>query len=166
MIKILQGNLNTSGPGQDLFLQDMAKLGAKIEIISEPNHIPRGSTNWIAARTNLAAVVWENTLTFPCKTLQCGHSFAVVKCGNVVIISCYLTLAMDMIEYDVTLEEMTDVIREYRGTSVVLVRDFNARMRIWGCSDDTQKGKLLIEAMEALDMQLMNTEGISTYVRV
>lgn len=165
MIRFLQGNLNMSGPAQNLFIQDMASRGVGLGIVSEPHHVPSDSLRWFSARTALAAIVWASPLNVPCVLLERSHNYVAVKCGNVMVTSCYFSPSMNVAEYQASLDEIHSLVRAHCNMSIIVAGDFNARMKYWGCRDNSPKGELISDAMAVMDLRLINGGNTPTCVR-
>ncbi|EFN85427.1 hypothetical protein EAI_09089, partial [Harpegnathos saltator] len=91
--------------------------------------------------------------------------FVAVDCGGMVIVSCYFSPNLEIDEYDVALGELADCVRSCSGSPIVVAGDFNARARIWGSNDTTQKAIHLMELMSALDLRLANMGTEPTCIR-
>lgn len=166
MYRCLQINLNRSYGAQNLLMQLMAERDIGIGIISEPNNCPPSSNPlWITDRTGLAAIVWRPSLPFRCIPLRSGPGYVAAQCGDIVIVACYLSPNMPLVEYSLAMQELSEVLLGVRPSPVLLAGDFNARSPLWGCNSTSNNAEYLCELMDTLDMRLVNIGAVPTCVR-
>lgn len=146
MFTVLQINLNRSYGAQNLFVQTMAERGAEIAIISEPNNCPSASNPlWFVDKTGLAAIIWKTSLPFRCTLVHGGRGYVAARCGDIVVISCYFSPNLPLVEYSLAMQELSEVLIRVRPTPVLLAGDFNARSLLWGCNSTNSTAEYLCE---------------------
>lgn len=165
MLKCLQINLNRSYGAQNLFVQTMAEREIDIGIISEPNNCPSSNPLWIVDRLGLAAIVWKASLPFRCIPLVKGQGYVAARCGDITIVSCYLSPNMPLAEYSLAMQELSEILSKIHPSPVLLAGDFNARSPLWGCYTTSNNAEYLSELMSTMDMRLINHGNTPTCVR-
>lgn len=165
MFRCLQINLNRSYGAQNLLIQMMAERNADVAIVSEPNNCPSSNPLWLVDVTGLAVIVWRASLPYRCVPLAVGRGFVAARCGDLVIVSCYLSPNIPIVEYSLAMQELSEVLRGVHPTPVLLAGDFNARSLMWGCHSTSNTAGYLWEVTDMLDLRLINRGDVPTCVR-
>lgn len=85
--------------------------------------------------------------------------------NNVLLISCYVSPNVSLIEYRAFLDELTEIITGAQNRLIILAGDFNAHSLHWGSPSTSPKGELLETWAAGLDLRLVNTGDAPTCVR-
>ncbi|XP_023241890.1 uncharacterized protein LOC111640122 [Centruroides sculpturatus] len=79
---------------------------------------------------------------------------------SVVIISFYCPPSVDITN---PLEELQSTIQQLNGLPVLVVGDFNAKSQVWHSSFEDPRGYKVVELMNSLSLQSLNTSTLPTY---
>lgn len=110
MARILQLNVNHSGPSQDNLIHLRDEMNANLAVIAEPHRITHGNSKWTNSieEPPLAAILWKKCrgLFLPMQKLECGAGFSLVRWNNLVIASCYNSCNCTIREYNAFLDAL------------------------------------------------------------
>lgn len=169
MARIIQLNVNHSGPSQDNLLQLMEELNAGLAVVAEPHRIPRGNPKWIHSVEDppLTAIIWRKceNLFLPPQTLERGRGYCMIRWNELRIVSCYISPNSTIRQFNNYLDELQLVTNGYLGSPILILGDFNAHNREWGGKVTDTRGRLLKEWLDNLGLFVMNSEGVPTCVR-
>lgn len=165
MARFVQANVNHSRAAQDLLLQDVLEEGVRVALVSEPSSVPN-STAWIVDSSKTAAIWWDCArCELPCVLLKRGNGFVVVRMGDIVIVSCYISPNCSWRAYVEFLESLKDAVEEFFNSRLLIGGDLNARSGVWGDKRTNGRGELLLEFMLGLDLRVANVGNVPTCVR-
>jgi hypothetical protein len=159
----MQLNLNHCDAAQQLLYQAVAESMTDIAIIAEPYRIPTGNTNWVADRSNMAAI-WTSG-NYPVQEIvsTSQEGFVVAKVNGVYFCSCYAPPRWSTEQFSQMVDSMTVVLAGLR--PVVVAGDFNAWAVEWGSRFTNRRGQILLEAIANLQVDLANEGTKSTFSR-
>lgn len=161
--KVLQINANRSWRAQDMLSQYMVEMRVGLCAVSEPAHV---LDTWAGSRNGLAAVCHNHDfLPHSCVLFRSGLNFVAVKCGALIIASCYISPNVNIGLFRGLLDELDELIGEIRGQAFVLCGDFNSHSVQWGCPSTDDRGALLQSWAAGRDLRLVNSGRIPTCVR-
>lgn len=161
---ILQCNANHCWAAHDLLNHYMSELGVGICTIAEPVRIP-ASVTWFGCDNGTAAVRWNpDVLPWPCIPVKRGLQFAVVRCGDVHVVSCYASPSLPVRGFLDFLESLSEVILDLGG-KIILCGDYNAWSTLWGSSFTNTRGEEVERWAAAHDLRLVNVGTVPTCVR-
>ncbi|XP_046742523.1 uncharacterized protein LOC124409151 [Diprion similis] len=167
MARFLQINLNRSRGAQDLLSQSVLEGGVDVCLITEPHTVPPAGS-WLGSVDGLAAVHWRTDgHTNGCALLRRGRGYVVVRCGDIVLVSVYISPNVSLDEYSAYLDDLTSAIQSTgaNGRGVVVGGDFNGRSRMWDPSGVNQRGELLEGWAASCGLCLHNDGRTPTCVR-
>lgn len=96
--------------------------------------------------------------------IQRGNYYVVAKCGNLNVVSCYISPNITRGEALEALDEMNGIIQELDGQTII-GGDFNAKSAHWGSPVTNSRGDLVDEWAAELDLRLANIGSSPTCVR-
>jgi len=168
MVILAQINNNRSGPSQDLIAKVSEEFDLGLVAVSEPNRVPV-SDRWLASTDTppSAAVTWQwSRWRMPCSPRWRGRRFAAVDWGDVIVVSCYFPPSLGDGEFLRDLNELGVRVREVPGRPIFILGDFNARSPAWDPGQPNRRGKLLLDWMGLLDLQILNVGSEPTCVHL
>lgn len=74
-----------------------------------------------------------------------GTGFAWARINDSIIVSYYSSPNCPLAEYEAFIDQLGDLVRSSRGSSMVIGGDFNAHSANWGCSSEDTRGLMLSE---------------------
>lgn len=162
-VQVIQLNLNHCYAAQQLLCQTVAESGTDVAILSDPYRIPSGNGNWVADRSNMAAI-WT-TGRYPVQEVvsTSDEGFVVAKVNGVYYCSCYAPPRWPIEQFSQMVDRVTVVLAGRK--PVVVAGDFNAWAVEWGSRSTDQRGQVLLEALAKLDVDVANVGTVSTYSR-
>lgn len=98
------------------------------------------------------------------RQFKSGEHFAAVRCGNLYVVSCYVSPNSDRNYYLGFLEDLESALRGITD-KCILACDFNAHSVMWGSRLNSVKEHLLREWTACRDLRLMNCGNAPTCVR-
>ncbi|XP_020296130.1 uncharacterized protein LOC109861057 [Pseudomyrmex gracilis] len=166
MDRVLQINVNHSGPAQALALQVLRKERAGVLAIAEPHRVP-DSPAWAGDLDNRAAVTWfTRPGNRPMRgVLERGHGFVAVRWGRVALFACYFPPSMYAVDFREGLGAFADSIRWVGGDSVLVLGDFNAKSSTWGCPRTDRRSHEVDRWAVELGLYVLNAGRAPTCVR-
>ena len=162
-MRVTQLNLNHCFAAQQLLYQAVTESLSDIAIISDPYRIPSGNGNWISDGSGMAAI-WT-TSRFPVQEIvsTSNEGYAVAKVNGVYYCSCYAPPRWSTEQFARMIDRATG---ELIGLSpLVVAGDFNAWATEWGSRRTNQRGRILLEALAKLNIDLANVGLKSTFSR-
>lgn len=165
--KFLQVNLNRSWDAYALMDQYIIANDITICIVSEPPvRNTLAGTNWFASDSKLAIIKWQVPLmSRRCTLIRRSWDFVAARIGTYIIVSCYISPQVDRGYYLGFLDELGDLLNDYRRYKFIIGGDFNARSPSWNPGiTHNYRGTLLEEWAAERDLRLMNHGEIPTSV--
>ena len=162
-MQVTQINVNHCYAAQQLLHQAVAESATDIVIVSDPYRIPAGNGNWVADRLGTTAI-WT-TSRFPVQEIVSTSEewFVVAKVGGVFLCSCYAPPRLSIVQFTQLVDRITTVLTGLR--PVVIAGDLNAWAVEWGSRRTTPRGRVLLEALARLNVDLANVGSRSTFSR-
>lgn len=77
-----------------------------------------------------AAIVWNIYWRTTCCKLEVDNGYVVTRCGDIILISVYLSTNMSIGESERAIEALERVLQKYNGQPLLLAGDFNAQSRV------------------------------------
>lgn len=92
-LRFLQINLNRSWAALNLLKQRVLESQIGLSIVSEQPREVVVSNRWFSSYDGLATIMWnlENLRGQICRLVRAGNGFVFVKCGEINVISCYMS---------------------------------------------------------------------------
>ena len=87
-----------------------------------------------------------------------------VDWGDVIVVSCYFPPSLGDDEFLRDLNELGVRVREVAGRPITILGDFNARSPAWDPGQPNRRGRLLLDWMGLLDLQILNVGSEPTCV--
>ncbi|XP_011860289.1 PREDICTED: uncharacterized protein LOC105557619 [Vollenhovia emeryi] len=127
---IQMANLNHARQAQDLFLHSLAERGCGLRIVAEPYRIPTHPC-WVGSRDGSAAITWRRTgeRSAPGSKIKVGENWVAVEWGPLKVIGVYLRPSLSRAEFEDSLHDLEDVVREFLPGPVLVA---NAKSAFWG----------------------------------
>lgn len=170
-IRIIQCNLNRSWRAQDLLEHHVRELSADLCIVSEPARAP-ASPLWHVSSDGLSAIGLPSSGSLSGCLWRRDRRFVSVRVEDAVVIACYCSPNVGLVEFRALLDELETVVRpapknSYLGrpTQVILGGDFNAKSPYWDSSHTNRRGEILVEWAGQWRMYLTNRGEVPTCVR-
>ncbi|XP_049880311.1 uncharacterized protein LOC126376807 [Pectinophora gossypiella] len=158
-------NLNHCRAAQDLLLQTLAEWSIALTVVAEPFRVP-DHPRWFPGDGGSVAIHWGGGRSDPpCSLLCSGQGFVAVEWGHLAVVGCYISPNCRLEAFESYLDSVANCIRSCRPRPVLVLGDFNAHARQWGCARDTPRGETLQEWADGLDLRLLNQGSVSTCVR-
>ena len=161
-MRIVQLNLNHCREAQDILYQNVRELKTDIAILSEPYNNDNGAA-WVSDLSGKAAIWACQNVLFTRTMTNKENGFVWVCVDGVFIYSCYAPPSMTIEEYGVLLDRLVSNARGQR--PLIIAGDFNAWAVDWGCRRTSPRGRMLIDALMALDVVLVNEGTTHTFQR-
>ncbi|XP_046428388.1 uncharacterized protein LOC124183671 [Neodiprion fabricii] len=159
-------NLNHSRGAQDLLSQFALEEGVDVCLISEPHSIP-GADNWLGSEDGLAAICWKTEGDAPrCSLLERGRGYVAARCGNIAVVSGYISPNVPMQAFEGFMDDLVRVVRSAGdgGRGVLVGGDFNARSPTWDPAGSNRRGELLERWAASCEVSLHNDGSTATCV--
>ncbi|KMQ88118.1 reverse transcriptase [Lasius niger] len=87
--------------------------------------------------------------------MQRGHYSVAVRCGNIQLISCYISPNVPIEEYFEFLNELGDIVQSLNGRRKIC-GDYNAKSALWGSPNTDRRGALFQEWAAENEFRLAN----------
>jgi len=142
-------------------MQTVRELNPDLALISEP-YKQLSTQSWITDSTTKAAI-WSCGKLCPKVVDNTAAGFVVAKIEEIYFYSCYAPPSLLLDEFIDFLDRLTEDAKQR--FPVAIAGDFNAWAVDWGSRKTTARGKVLLEAMAALDMVLLNSGDKPTFIR-
>jgi hypothetical protein len=164
MTKCLQINLNWSGPALQLMYATAAELDIDLAIISEPPRVPPTTSGWTRSPDGSCVVAVLSANLAPTSSGS-GFGHVWITLGRLLIVSCYCSPNVSLIEYSAFLNEVEQSVRStlVPGGGVTIAGDFNAKSSVWGSASNDRRGDLLWDVMSSLGMTAANSDSTPTF---
>ncbi|XP_008208132.1 uncharacterized protein LOC103316413 [Nasonia vitripennis] len=162
-LTILQCNLNGRSAAHSLLPQIAAETDANVLVISQ-QYRNLSEPSWIASSSNTAAVSVQGVNAARIIDSGAEKDYAWVRVGSVTIVSVYLSPNNSAREYEDKLEALEDVVRNLTGY-VIGAGDFNARVIEWGMPTTNRRGRLILQMVARLELEVINHGNVTTYRR-
>lgn len=161
-MKILQLNLNHCEAAQDLLHQTLRERGIDIAIISEPyKDLDPGI--WGTDSTGKAAIWTCGKIPFQSNMAKTEAGFIRATINDIHVYSCYFPPSQSIADFENALDKL---VNDARGRSpLIIAGDFNAWAVEWGSRYTNRRGKAVIEALEVLELVLLNNGDTATFSR-
>lgn len=139
------------------------KLGAEILLVSEPNiNAIRGRRDWIFDEDVKTAIKVVNNEVAIRKHGQ-GQGFCYIVTRNLTIFSCYCSGNDEIVDLEVTLDEIDLTIRANENEAII-AGDFNAKSPQWGMGFTDARGDLMTNWISANNYVVNNQGEKPTFV--
>ena len=99
----------------------------------------------------------------PCSSRWRGTRFAAVDWGDMIVVSCYFPPSLSDGEFLRDLRELEAKMREVIGRPIIVLGDFNVRAPAWDPEQSNRRGRLLLDWLGLLNLQLLNVILEPTY---
>lgn len=162
-MRVAQINLNHCDAAQQLLCQAVTESSTDVVIISDPYRIPAGNGNWVADKSGMAAI-WT-TSRYPVQEIvsTSNEGFAIAKVGGVYYCSCYAPPRWSTEDFTRMVDRVTGELTGLR--PIVIAGDFNAWAAEWGSRYTNPRGRILLEGLAKLNVDLANIGTKSTFSR-
>ncbi|XP_075977977.1 uncharacterized protein LOC142977775 [Anticarsia gemmatalis] len=160
----LQANLNHCAGAQDLFLQSLAQWEVDVAVACEPYLIPP-QPNWAGDLAGSVAVVGRMGVGPPLVVVERGMGFVVAGWGEYTIVGVYFSPNRSLAEFEIFLDSVRAAVARGSSGSVVVLGDFNAKSRAWGCPVTDGKGEAVQVWGLLSGLSLLNKGTAHTCVR-
>ncbi|XP_067216668.1 uncharacterized protein [Linepithema humile] len=145
-LRVFLVHTNHCRQAHDLLVQNIAELGIRIAVVSEPYCIP-DSPFWHGSKDGRAAIYWSrDRLQHGCSLFRIGDNFVAISCGDIKIVSCYIPPEKGedrAATFRRALHGLEEVVRA-AGPRVILCGDFNARSECWRSQITNWRGRALV----------------------
>jgi len=145
-------------------MQNTYELNIDIACLSEPASVP-STSHWFSSLDKLAAIyIKSSSIISKCALFKISRSFVVVRYKHLHLFSVYISPSESRHDFNVTIDELSTVIRAVRGECIV-AGDFNAKSVLWGSPGSDFRGLVLERWAAGLDLRIINTGDTPTCVR-
>ncbi|XP_076239709.1 uncharacterized protein LOC143182548 [Calliopsis andreniformis] len=161
MLRMLQINLNNCRLAQDLLRQKVRELRIDVVILSE--YLYR-EPKWIVDKSGKAAI-WITEINGNINNDEdCvyGNGFVGTRVDEIMIVSVYISPNIKKMEYTAILEDIVKLRKETKG-DMILAGDFNAKSSAWGSKQNDERGNLLYEAINNINLVPIVAAGGRTF---
>lgn len=152
-MKVLQLNLNHCVAAQDQLQQTIFERKYDLAILCEQHH-DVNSFVWTADATQKAAIWLTNGKMYQKRIETPRSGFTWLTIEGIYYFSCYAPPSWEIDQFERTITEMVAEARTRH--PAVIAGDFNAWATAWGTSRTNARGRILMECMATLDMELLN----------
>jgi hypothetical protein len=161
MINIFQLNVNHCAAAQSLLFQTARERNADVMLLSEPYAPGVGNSGVLFDSTSKAAIICCRNYYIEDQGSVPMRGIAYAKVKGVHLYSCYAPPSDSPDLYE---ELLNNLVHHARGRNpVVIAGDFNAWAIEWGSRISNPRGRALIDAMNQLDLVLLNDGGKPTF---
>lgn len=163
MFNILQINLNRCRAAHDLLYAAAATYESDICVISEPNQILMGRTNWLKDRGgDTALFIRTNQVRIDDKGMAEGITW--IDTGTYILLSCYISPNSGMEAFRHYLHQI-DALLNLKGKDALIAGDFNAQAYEWGADRQDARGEILSEWINSKELVVANRGSTPTLQR-
>lgn len=160
-INIVQLNVNHCAAAQSLLAQTAIERNVDVMLLSEPYSPDAGNPGVVVDATGKAAVKCCSSLFIEEKENVPMRGIAYAKVQGVYLYSCYAPPSDSAEQFE---ELLNMLVYHARGRSpVVIAGDFNAWALEWGSRTYNPRGRALIDAMNQLELVLLNDGAKPTF---
>ncbi|XP_075990131.1 uncharacterized protein LOC142985769 [Anticarsia gemmatalis] len=160
----LQANLNHCARAQDLFLQSLAQWQVHVAVACEPYFVPPHS-NWAGDLDGSVAVVVRMDAGPPLIVVERGPGYVVVSWREYTIVGVYFSPNRSLAEFETFLDSVRAAVSRRSPGSVLVLGDFNAKSRAWGCPVTDGRGEAVQVWGLLSGLSLLNLGTVHTCVR-
>jgi len=170
MAPILQVNVNHTGGAQDCAIQAIREFGASLAVICEPYIVPN-DFRWASSseKDSKVAIYWQKTKShhLPMRVVDHGDGYVVVSWNNMLVLSCYFSPNRSNREFECYMDNIYFCINRNKNIckEILIMGDFNARHRLVDSRGCNVRGNILRDAIENMDMIVLNNANETTCVR-
>lgn len=144
-LKCIQLHIHLREVAIDVCCEVPVRKGAHVLFVSEPNKSAVAGRKWVKDSAFDAAIVLAGPGMAVLGSGR-GTGYAWLELSQVVAVSVYSSPNLQMRYTLNKIEELAKFTRRWH-KPMVIDRDFNDRMRLWGETCDSARGKVLVEAM-------------------
>ncbi|XP_074041466.1 uncharacterized protein [Leptinotarsa decemlineata] len=163
-LKILQINVDRRGAAQKLLAKTIEGEGVDIALVQEPNiRMTSNNPRWILDSTSTCAVFCANPGCGVVTHVK-GQGFVCIKFEDWTLYSCYISPNISMEVYKERLHLILDHVADSKNEAIV-AGDFNAKSPSWNSPITDARGTYMDEALQALDMVVLNEGSTPTFTR-
>ncbi|CAB0041809.1 unnamed protein product [Trichogramma brassicae] len=160
-MRILQLNLNHCRSAQNLLSQTVRELGISVAIVCDQYKNPGPHYTWIADSNKQAAIWVLGGLPVQGRPSRPHPFFTWARVSDLYIFSVYTPPRLTTAEFSALL---SNVVEEAQGKRpLIIAGDFNAWSTEWGSSETKPRDVILLDALSALDVVLLNTGHTPTF---
>ncbi|XP_075990128.1 uncharacterized protein LOC142985767 [Anticarsia gemmatalis] len=160
----LQANLNHCARAQDLFLQSLAQWQVHVAVACEPYFVPPHS-NWAGDLDGSVAVVVRMDAGPPLIVVERGPGYVVVSWREYTIVGVYFSPNRSLAELETFLDSVRAAVSRRSPGSILVLGDFNAKSRAWGCPVTDGRGEAVQVWGLLSGLSLLNLGTVHTCVR-
>ena len=160
MARVLQINLNHWAVVQNLLLQLVREEKADIAIVGKYRDL--NEPNWVRDTTSKYAIWICENLHISCKMGPPLPGFTWVEVAGMPLYSCYFPPSDDIHELTTSLDAVLASVRTFQ-LPVMIGGDFKAWATEWGSAKTNHRGRMLLEAIAMLELEIANSEKTPTY---
>ncbi|XP_046666641.1 uncharacterized protein LOC124358384 [Homalodisca vitripennis] len=162
MLRILQLNLNHCEAAQDLLVQTIHEQDIDVAILCDQHRNLVSPHVWISDANAQTAIWVRGSIPVQKRSTGTTRLYSWVQIADVYIFSVYAPPSLSDGEFSSLL---ASIIAEARGKRpIVIAGDFNAWAVNWGSRETRPRGEILLDAVAALDVILLNRGQTPTFV--
>ncbi|XP_017875216.1 uncharacterized protein LOC108622066 [Ceratina calcarata] len=120
---------------------------------------------WIGADGNKAAIVVNTKKISNVSTLFNENNIVAISADGNTFISVYFPPTEKRVDFEDRLKIIEKILRESKGTPVILGGDVNARSKLWGDVKTNLRGRIMEKWIQSHNLLVMNTGSTPTCVR-
>lgn len=158
----MQINANRSRFVMDEALTAAIRHQCHIMVLSEPNIRALERIEHYLDDASGAAIA-DLTGILGAPTISKGNGFVVASTSKIAVVSVYLSPNIDIDIYIAAVDDIAAEIRRLHAGLVLVCGDFNAKCQVWGGTITDNRGRILQDAMSALDYTCVNRADSPTY---
>jgi hypothetical protein len=161
-MRIIEINTNRSRVALDMLQEAAIRYRIDIAIVCEPNFAAINTEVWTRDNRDDVAISCMGNMTVYA-TGQ-GDGYVWVELQHVVVIGVYVSPNSTVGYYTDVIDSISMLIRTTH-KDVLLAGDPNAKSMLWGCPREDMRGRVLAEAINALDLECLNDGVTPTFER-
>lgn len=162
-IRIIQTNLGRGRAAHDLAYATAKQKKVDIIIVSEPNKKIVQSNEWVKdIRVDVAVLFVNRKLNV--SNIKVKEGYIVINFVEWDLYCCYISPNIPINEYVEKVDEIANCVK-CRKKEAIIAGDINAKSHMWGSPVTDGRGEYWSEWIAALDMVVLNTGEVPTFVR-
>jgi len=147
-------------------MQALAEWQIELIVVAEPYYVPPDRSNWMGDTSDLVTIVGSYTTNFlPLSAHTRGEGYVVTHWGETAVVGVYFSPNRSLADFEKYLDRVGTIVGRLLPGPVLIMGDLNVKAKEWGSPRTDARGEALVEWMNALGLEIMNTGSEQTCVR-
>ncbi|KAB0790005.1 hypothetical protein PPYR_15704, partial [Photinus pyralis] len=161
MLRVIQVNLHNMGEALDLAVQKAQETRRDLLVLAEYGSA-RASGGMFVDLSGKAAIMCVNA-SIGADRVGEGRGFVWIQTQGVYVYSVYFPPNESDFELEGKLNDIADSIKRIGATKVIIAGDINAASPAWGARSSNNRGEIIMEWLETLNLVVVNTGSKPTF---